>query len=180
MIRQLTEQDNEACQALIQTRPAENLFIIGDIEAYGYDQSFQKLWGDFDELGNLRAVLLKYEKNYLPFALGDFDAKGFAEIMSADPEFSMLSGLEHLTGAVEPFITKDRIVKRKLYYAKLTSREHLNLEKMKNVKTLEPDEISRLKELLETIPEFHDKPFNLEKAEYGTRCSSVLLYRRRR
>lgn len=48
MIRQLTEKDHELCQRLIHQQPAENLFIIGDIEAFGYEQDF-KIWGDFDD-----------------------------------------------------------------------------------------------------------------------------------
>ncbi len=42
MIRRLTEQDHEICFRFLRRQPAENLFIIGDIEAYGYAQDFQK------------------------------------------------------------------------------------------------------------------------------------------
>jgi uncharacterized protein len=33
MIRRLNENDQDVCFKLIKTMPAENLFIIGDIEA---------------------------------------------------------------------------------------------------------------------------------------------------
>ncbi|WP_318036205.1 hypothetical protein [Halobacillus amylolyticus] len=50
MIRRLTQKDDPACQHLLSVKPAENLFIIGDIENFGYDQDFQKLWGIFTEM----------------------------------------------------------------------------------------------------------------------------------
>ncbi|SER88464.1 hypothetical protein SAMN04487944_1123 [Gracilibacillus ureilyticus] len=155
-------EDDLQCQKLIQTKPAENLFIIGDIESYGYEQDFQKLWGDFDESGKLKAVLLKYEKNYIPYAADSFNAEGFAAIINEDPEFSMLSGLEPFTKAIEPYLIRKLSTKRKLFYVKLTSSERLKLSDNVGVKELKTEEINRLKHLLQQIPEFQDKPFNLE------------------
>ncbi|MFC4386487.1 GNAT family N-acetyltransferase [Gracilibacillus marinus] len=162
MIRQLTEADNEKCQALIQTKPAENLFIIGDIEAYGYEQDFQKVWGQFNEQNELIAILLKYERNYIPFAIGELDAEGFANIINQDDEFAMLSGLITYTEPIEAFLHKTQISKRQLYYVKLTNHHMLQVTPSVNVHLLNPEEINRLKILLQTIPEFRDKPFNLE------------------
>jgi hypothetical protein len=47
MIRKLKKDDHESVIALIDHKPAENLFIIGDIEAFGYDSNFQEIWGQF-------------------------------------------------------------------------------------------------------------------------------------
>ncbi|MBY6051854.1 GNAT family N-acetyltransferase [Cytobacillus firmus] len=77
MIRQLTEQDHEMCFSLLKQQPAENLFIIGDIEAYGYEQDFQKVWGDFGEDGKLKAVQAVPE-----------DAEQLVELLNSIPEFS--------------------------------------------------------------------------------------------
>ena len=49
MIRLLTVDDHKICIALVQQQPAENLFIIGEIEALGYDQPFQKIRGQSDK-----------------------------------------------------------------------------------------------------------------------------------
>ena len=37
MIRQLMEEDRKVTLDFVSLKPAENLFIIGDIEAYGFD-----------------------------------------------------------------------------------------------------------------------------------------------
>ncbi|WP_328585888.1 hypothetical protein [Rossellomorea aquimaris] len=87
MVRVLTQENDRQCQQLIQKEPAENLFIIGDIEAFGYEQDFQKIWGDFDEDGNLRGILLKYRENFIPYSPGEFDAEGFAAIINSCDDF---------------------------------------------------------------------------------------------
>ena len=50
MIRQLVEEDRKVTLDFVSQKPAENLFIIGDIEAYGFTNPIQKLWGDFVEV----------------------------------------------------------------------------------------------------------------------------------
>ncbi|MBM7583809.1 putative GNAT family acetyltransferase [Bacillus pakistanensis] len=153
MIRKLTRDDNEKCQNLIQIKPAENLFIIGDIEAYGYEQDFQTLWGDFDNQGNLNAVLLKYEENFIPFSLTEFDAKGFADIINHS-ECRYLSGLKDITAKIEPYLSKKITQKRELYYAKCTNDEKLQGIDTSLVKQANIEDLPDLVNLLKSIPEF--------------------------
>ncbi|MEQ6388945.1 GNAT family N-acetyltransferase [Bacillaceae bacterium S4-13-58] len=163
MIRRLTEQDDALCQKLIQQRPAENLFIIGDIEAFGYEEDFQTVWGDFDTEGNLRAVLLRYRENFIPFSMvDDFDAKGFATIINESSDYRILSGLKDITEKVEPFLTTPLKEKRQLYYAKLTDDRSLVEEVTEEVKIATLDDIPRLVDLLTSIPEFSSGQFDEE------------------
>ncbi len=60
MIRTLTQADHEQVISFLTKEPSMNLFIIGDIEAFGYDQDFQQLWGEFDESGALQAVFYDF------------------------------------------------------------------------------------------------------------------------
>lgn len=81
MIQRLTDADQETCWNLIMEKPAENLFIIGDLEAFGFQTDFQEVWGDFDNHGQLRAVLLRYRENFIISSSGNYDASGFAELI---------------------------------------------------------------------------------------------------
>ncbi|MEK5080122.1 hypothetical protein MKX73_14425 [Solibacillus sp. FSL W7-1436] len=75
MIRKLTNEDLEITMTLVNKKPAENLFIIGDIEAYGMESDIQDLWGQFE--GNqLKAILLRYDQNYIPYSEGNYDVEG--------------------------------------------------------------------------------------------------------
>ncbi|WP_404350810.1 GNAT family N-acetyltransferase [Sutcliffiella horikoshii] len=165
MIRRLTETDHEKCFDFLSEQPAENLFIIGDIEAYGYEKDFQKLWGEFNEEGELIAVLLKYEENYIPYAKGAFDAEGFAKIMLSDPKFSMMSGLKDVTAKVEPFVMHRLKRKRQTYYAKCTALSHDLAATVDTSKVLQatPKDADRLVQLLHSIPEFSDSIITVER-----------------
>jgi len=164
MIRRLKENDEEACFKLIKTRPAENLFIIGDIEAYGFEQEFQKLWGEFNENGDLIAVLLKFEENYIPFAMDSFNAKGFAEIMLNDPTFKMMSGLRDITEKIEPYLNQQLKLKRKrqTYYAKCTKLD-TNTDDSSIVQRALPHNAEKLIELMNSVPEFCESTLTVER-----------------
>ncbi|MFC7320228.1 GNAT family N-acetyltransferase [Halobacillus campisalis] len=155
MIRRLTEQDDSSCQILLSKKPAENLFIIGDIENFGYEQDFQKLWGDFTEDGRLKAILLKYHNNYIAFAEEEFDAQGFANIINTDREFKQLSGIAAITDQVLPFIAHSHKKSRSLHYAKCEDSRKLdqNIDTSK-VKLASIHDVPRLVTLQDKIEEF--------------------------
>lgn len=165
MIRRLTETDHGKCFDFLSDQPAENLFIIGDIEAYGYEKDFQKLWGEFNEDGELKAVLLKYEENFIPYAKGDFDAEGFANIMLSDSKFSMMSGLREVTARIEPFVLHRLKRKRQTYYAKCTALSHELAASVNTSKVLQatPEDADRLVQLLTSVPEFSDSIITVER-----------------
>ncbi|PFG11899.1 GNAT family N-acetyltransferase [Bacillus sp. es.036] len=154
MIRRLTEKDHHQCLSLLTPHAAENLFILGDIEAYGYDQPFQKLWGDFSEDGTLRAVLLKYERNYIPFAPAEFDAEGFAQVISNDTSFLMMSGLKRVTNHIQPHISHSPHSSRELFYAKCESVEQLSLKNIEEVKKADLNDLNKIHSLHNKIDEF--------------------------
>ncbi|WP_034765534.1 GNAT family N-acetyltransferase [Rossellomorea vietnamensis] len=167
MIRQLTEKDHDICQELIQKQPAENLFIIGDIEAFGYEQDFQKIWGDFDDEGNLRGILLKYRENFIPFSIGDFDAEGFAAIINETKDYSIVSGLKRIVTEVEPFLSREINSKRHMYYAKCDSASSMEDRELPHVKEASFTDLPQLVELLNAIPEFSGGDFTVEKRKHG-------------
>ncbi|GLC90551.1 GNAT family N-acetyltransferase [Lysinibacillus piscis] len=162
MIRLLTAADHEVCMALVQQKPAENLFIIGDIEVFGYDQPFQKLWGQFED-GQLIAVLLKYEGNYIAYAQDTLDAEGFAAIINADKEATNVAGLKYVTDQLEPTLDKAILHKHELYYAKCTALHPIYApEELVNIERLTRDTIEENVALLRSIPEFAHSPITVE------------------
>ena len=164
MLRSLNKNDHDVCLQLLKTKPAENLFIIGDIEAYGYEQEFQKLWGEFNKNGELIAILLKFEENYIPFATGSFNARAFAEIMSSDASFKMMSGLKEITEQIESYLSQTNKRKRQLFYAKctklVTNANSVDLSCVKQALSYDAEELF---ELLNSIPEFSGSTMTIER-----------------
>lgn len=102
---------------LVGKKSAENLFIIGDIEAYGYNSDIQRVFGQF-ELDKLVAVLLDYDHNYIVYSEGSYDMEGFAKIINADEQLTGLSGLREIVQPMELLIHKPTKRKSDTYYAK--------------------------------------------------------------
>lgn len=44
MIRQLTKKDHKMLMTFVMPEAAFNLFIIGNVEQFGYNTSYQNLW----------------------------------------------------------------------------------------------------------------------------------------
>ena len=49
MMKKVSKQDHEQVMAFLSEEPSINLFIIGDIEAFGYDTDFQELWAEYND-----------------------------------------------------------------------------------------------------------------------------------
>ncbi|UQZ37188.1 GNAT family N-acetyltransferase [Paenibacillus sp. PK3_47] len=100
MITKLQENDLDRIMALVGKNPAINLFIIGDVENFGFGQDFMELWGESDSPeGPLTAVMLRYFGSYLPYAEGAFDADGFAELIRRNTAAEMISGSSEVVQA---------------------------------------------------------------------------------
>lgn len=152
MIRKLNQLDKEKVLKYISKQPSINLFLIGDIEQFGFDKDFQELWGKFDEEDHLKGVLLRYNNNFIPYYEDmDEDLEGFKEIIKSYDKNVMISGKEEL---VEQF--KDVIgnyTERKTYFCELNDKSHLS-NWDETVKLAIPQDANRIYEILETIEEF--------------------------
>jgi predicted GNAT family acetyltransferase len=81
LIRKLNEKDNDDLMHLVMAEPEFNLYIIGDIENFGYGQNFLELFGEFDGNNILSAVLVRYFSIYMIYAQGKFDIDGFVHVI---------------------------------------------------------------------------------------------------
>ncbi|MBU9722932.1 MULTISPECIES: GNAT family N-acetyltransferase [Bacillaceae] len=156
MIRKLREKDREACLAFIKEQPAENLFINGDLEAFGFEEDFQEVWGDFDEDGQYRAVVLRYRKNYIIYApsSSDFDSINVAKLIDQDNQTNkMVSGISSTVNEVIPHLTAKPKRKREMYYSKCESIQTLPLPSLP-IKKATVKDAPRIVELYKQIPEF--------------------------
>ncbi|MER1990706.1 MAG: GNAT family N-acetyltransferase [Solibacillus isronensis] len=176
MIRKLTNEDLEITMALVHKKPAENLFIIGDIEAYGMESDIQDLWGQFE--GNqLKAILLRYDQNYIPYSEGNYDVEGFAKIINENRGRIEISGLQHLVAPLKKWI--DRGIRRdsETYYAKCTKLTVPTAElDFSNVTYLQPGEYAENIEMLQSIPEFSTGTFSVEGRERAEKFKTGRTY----
>lgn len=82
MLKKLTQNDHEQVLSFLKEEAAMNLFIIGDIEAFGYDTAFQELWGTFKENGTLKSILLRFHDAFIPYSKEDFVTSDYEALLS--------------------------------------------------------------------------------------------------
>jgi len=166
MIRELTEKDHSIVMEFLFQNPSINLFIIGDIEAFGYHATFQKLWGEFKN-GEVTAVLLKYFESYIFYCQDkdNFDVNGFATIMYSNNKPVTLSGKAEIVERFEnhPNITLGK--KRVTYFAQCgTKRELQATETIKNATIVDIDRIVALQHSIDEFSTTDETKGMLKKA----------------
>ena len=97
MIRKLTENDRKITLEFLSDESAINLFIIGDIECFGFNEDFQDLWGAFNDSDQLEGVLLRFNESYIPYYKDlNFDSTDFKNIITDDSRKKIISGKESI------------------------------------------------------------------------------------
>ncbi|WP_238537527.1 GNAT family N-acetyltransferase [Sporolactobacillus vineae] len=157
MIRKLEEKDRETVLAFVGDRPSENVFIIGDIEQFGFGSRTVSLWGDFDQDDHLRSMLLRFAGNFIPYARDpkQFDGEAWARQIEQTGRLKMISGLKELTDKLTPFITRPEKQRKLCYYARRENVLPLDGDaRMREVRMLFPEESDAVIRLWSEIPEF--------------------------
>jgi len=153
MIRKLTDKDHQWVMDYLSEEPSINLFIIGDIEAFGYDTEFQELWGEYDENGNLKAILLRYFDSFIPYAKDEFDIQGFTKIINAHTEKPAMSGKSTIVEQFESAKGLKLGPKKTTFFAECRNLTSIGQAKNK-IKIATMDDVDRILDLRMQIPEF--------------------------
>ncbi|MEH7255502.1 GNAT family N-acetyltransferase [Neobacillus niacini] len=153
-MRKLTKLDHEQVLSFLSTEPSINLFIIGDLEAFGYDTDFQDIWAEFDEQGEIIAVLLRFYQSFIPYAKGDFNVSDFVSIISSFPEPHLLSGKTEIVEKFEPYKELHLGKKQETFFAECTNTNYLDRSNL-DIKKADIADIDRILSLRRSIDEFH-------------------------
>ncbi|MBA2870466.1 hypothetical protein HNQ85_000724 [Anoxybacillus calidus] len=158
LIRKLTSHDHETLFSFLQEEASFNLFIIGDIESFGYNEDFQEIWGEFTEDGTLKAVLLRYYDSYIPYARSPFNVDAFAEMMKSKHDSIQLSGKTEVVAQFEKVRGLPLGKKRVMYFCECTSDTYVEEETNFDIKIATIEDVDRIIELRNGISEFKTTP----------------------
>lgn len=152
MIRKLQEEDRKKVLEYLYVSPSLNIFIIGDIEHFGFDKDFQIIYGQFDEQNNYLSVLLFYRENVIFYSHIDQFDSAWLDILNQH-EFLYFSGRKTLIDLIYPHLLDFEY--KEMYFAEakeLTNEiqdTSLNIKKMTST-----EEAGIIYDLLATISEF--------------------------
>ena len=156
MVKQLNEKDEKILLEFLLKEKEWNLFMIGDLINFGFEEDFLEYWGDYNKNQKLKAVLMRFYDSFIIYAEGTYDTKGFADIMS-NYNYKILSGKENAVEQMVDVIKVDQ--KRKTYYAVLRSEEKLPKIALQSIEKTKLKNLESLLHLQENeIHEFDHNP----------------------
>ena len=118
MIRLLTKDDKQQLLDFLYQEPAYNIFPIGDVETFGFEEAFQRVYGEFDDQDQLKSMFLRYRENAVYYAYEQRFNDAYLKIFEADP-FEFISGKQELLELIEPYLNFSK--KQVTYFCKVSS-----------------------------------------------------------
>lgn len=176
MIRKLCNDDRDNVLSFLKDEAAFNLFIIGDILNNGFDKEYMEVWGDFSSLGDLRAVLLRYYNNYIPYYKDlSYDTAEFAGIISKGCGKRLISGKSDIVNSFRGVLKKS--VATDNYFCELRDKSRLPSDTGRfKVKRATVEDAARLSDMIDSIEEFTNTGENREMLENAITTGSGRYY----
>lgn len=163
MNRKLTENDRETTLNFLYEEPSFNLFIIGDILNTGFNSDFMEMWGQYDEVGSLTAVLLRYFNNFIPYYKPWYkgDLQYFKDIIVSCDKKKLISGKSEIVDRFTD-ILKEHKLKRD-YFCELRDKSKLVADSGDMViKKASAGDAGRISDFIECIEELGSTGENRE------------------
>lgn len=154
MIIRLNSKYHDRVMEYLNREPEYNLFIIGDIERYGYENHFLSIWADLNRKGQIRGVLLKYFEYLIFYADGKYDLDGFGDLIN-NMDYSEISGKTEVVSALSKKLNLKK--QREVHFCKLNSSRFLiNRGEDIKIKKIKFGNINKIVKLYEKIDEFEN------------------------
>ncbi|MEG2916632.1 MAG: GNAT family N-acetyltransferase [Clostridium sp.] len=152
MIRKLMEEDKERVIEFLSEEAAINLFIIGDVENFGFETEFMETWGSFDDRNNITGILLRFYESYIPYYKKyHSDIDEFKSMIKKAEGKKMISGKRSIMKDFKDVFQDYK--ERETYFCELTNDKLLR-EFDSSVKLVKIDDVKRLSDFINSINEF--------------------------
>lgn len=152
MIRLLNEADQKIVLDYLYQEPAYNIFPIGDIEAFGFNQDFLRIYGEFDDHSQLISILLRYRQSAIYYAKETIFNHAYLDIFKKDP-FNVISGKASLMELIEPHLTNYH--KQSTFFCRADEVKAIKQKTQYKIKTLTTyEDCDKLYTFMSTIKEF--------------------------
>lgn len=161
MLRKLDKTFEYSLLLFLKKNPEINLFIIGDLENFGFDKDFQDVWAEYNDEGEYVAVLLRYRTHFVFYSDNlDYDIDGFSTIIKSYKESTDISGE---ASVIKPLLDRLKWTKtREQYFAKLNKDKFIFDDKEDTVIKAEIEDAKGIYALRQHIDEFEDFKTSLE------------------
>lgn len=162
MIRKLTSKDETSLLHYLYQDPQINIFIIGDIENFGFDVDYQDVYGEFIN-NQYASVVLRYRENIIYYSHQDVFNTDWLDLFKA-MTFEFISGKKSLIDLITPHYPAFRV--KPMYFAEATHLDSsFKVDREQVTRVTSKEELGMVYDLLITIPEF-DSMKNTTRQKY--------------
>lgn len=169
MIRELSNDYNELILDFLMKDSIVNYFIIQGLKREKFKETFVKKWGEFNNNGDLIAILLKRKSLNMQFyGKCNYDYKGFIRIINNEKYNKLIGEYKILENIINNH--KFSNIKKGSSLCKLDNNKNL-LSKCKNynIKKLTTNDLDKVINLYEKVFNgFTSKKLMVEKLKNGT------------
>ena len=153
-----------------------NLFIIGDVESYGFDTDFQEVWFQVNEKDNITSVILKYYSSLIVYSYeNNFNIDELIKHID-NLDISIINGKKSV---IDRLISKYKKFKSKkeCYFCSLKKLEDIDLSRMSHYKIEEAsiDDLNKVYNFLSNIEDF-DTDNYIESKTHQLKTNSARVY----
>ncbi len=152
MIRKLEEKDREEVLEFLYREPEMNLYLIGDIQNFGFDEEEHELYAEFRD-GNIFAVAGRNRSQITYYAASEDFNPEWIDVFN-NIGFLFLSAKEQLIQSIKPYYPKMK--EDKMDYMKSTTfkaDDSIDYSEIQILKTKE--EASEVYDMLSTVEELY-------------------------
>jgi len=158
MIKKLSAEFAKKILDYVIDEKEYNLYIISNMENQGFEKEYITYYGDVDNEGKLKGIMVKFFNIYTIYTKSEnWDKEGFVDILN-DSELGMISGKERF---VEELIKSGLQVEEFEAHHYATMREQKSEEsdkqgngKIDKLEKVTTDMVEEVVQLRESIPEF--------------------------
>lgn len=167
MIQKLNISHHKKVIEYLKKEKEVNIFLIGDIQRYGYDSYFFSVYGDINENGDIEGILLKCFEFIIFYAYDYFNINEFSKFINSSTCHE-LCGKSDALEKLEPYINMDRYRKVNIFKLKNKDLLYKYNEKDVKLKKIRFGNIGKIVKLYEEIDEFENTTMENIKASLKT------------
>ena len=154
MVVKLNKTYHDKLVNYLKKEPEFNLFIIGDIDRYGYDNYFFNIWADINHDEEIEGVLVKYFDFIIAYSYSKFNIDNFSGLINR-LEYVEISGKSEIVRELS-----NRFKLRKIRTVNLSKLDkeikYINKPTKLKVKKVKFGNLKRIVRLYELIDEFEN------------------------
>ena len=152
MLMLANEKDREKVLEYCLGEPNINLFIIGDIENFGFDKSFQNVWIQYNK-DIITGIILRYHTNFIVYSKNlDMNFKEVIKLL-IENDAKVVSGKLSVINKICELMSED-YNKREMFFCELRDENKLEKIDEENIEIATTDDSMEIAKAYGNIKEF--------------------------